>query len=383
MNGRLSRVVATVLFAATAALAACQSPGQSPSLSSSEPSLEAPLSRLKTASNHVCAHAKTSDQKVKLPSTGGVSGTMSFEAFPSSSSGCDYVKISTGRDIEKAKAIAQFAHLAGIDPNDAAAPLLTISVGEGLDAHPVFDKSSVISGMQLKTSPDLNFQDGTYYATITKTAKDTITYTGVIVFTAKNGVLTVAPPKDLPPDGKKFPIVIIANTSSIITLYPRGVIPPPPTPSPSPTPTRAPTPTPFPKPTGAPGTHGNPPPPEGTFMGTVKYHYPSPPCTGVPYLCDASDIPIYQQQSGAGLQVHLAFGTVEYDLSSLAYMRLKSYTDDCPKDWTIDASLGGTGKITIPKEDPWVGQDCTIIMSTQRKGQFGSFYTEWITLQAL
>jgi hypothetical protein len=381
MNVRFSRLTALILFATTGALAACQSPSQGPGLSPDASALDVSHARLKTARNVVCAHAKTSDQTVKLPSTAGIFGTMSFKAFSPKASGCDYVKISTGGDIEKAKVIAQFAHLAGIDPNAAASPLLTISVGEAFNADPVFDKSSIISGMQLKTSANLNFPDGTYYATITTTKKGTITYTGVIVLIAKNGVLTVAPPAKFPPDGRKFPLVFIANSSSIITLYPRGVVPPPPTASPTPTPKGSPTPTPFPIPTGAPGFYGNPPPPVGALIGQVSYEYPEPPCTGVPYPCEASGIPIYQE-NGAALIVHLAYGTVAYDAGSIAYMGLKSYTDDCPKDWTVNAGLNGTGEIIIPKNDPWVGQNCTITMSTIPKGKDGSGYEEDIYLFA-
>jgi hypothetical protein len=372
MNGRFSITAAMVLFAATVALAACQSLSPSPAISPNASARKTPLSQLKSASHLVCAHPKTTNQKVKLPTTGGVSGTMSFGAFPPKADGCDYVKISTGHDIETASGIAQFALRVGIDANAAAKPLLTISVGEGFDNLPVFDKSSIISGMQLKVSPGLNFPDGTYYATITKTSGNTITYTGVIAFTAKDGVLKVKPTNL--PDGKNFPLVFLANTSSIITLYPRGVVPPPPTASPSPTPMGSPTPTPFPIPTGAPGTFGNPPPPPGALIGTVTYNYPDPPCNGVPYLCKAT-VEVYQG-NGAPLIVHLAYGTVDYDLSSIAYMQLRSFSDDCPKDWTVNAHYSGTGHIEIPKDDPWVGQDCTIVLSTIPKRKHGSGYEE-------
>jgi hypothetical protein len=337
------------------------------------------FSRLAASDNHVCAHTKKSKQTVSLPPTGGVTGSLSFAAFRGKPGDCDYVKVSTGGDIEHTKPHVNSMHVPGAGPKSGIKPILTISVGEGFDAHPVFDNSSIISGMKLTISPDLNPPDGTYYATITTISKDTITYSGVITFTAKDGVLRVS--NSTLPDGKNFPLVVIAKTSSIISLYPLNAVPPPPTPSPTPSATPVPTPTPFPQPTGAPGTSGNPAPPEYTFMGTYQHDIPAPPCPGVPVPCKRTDIWLYQTQFGAALIVpDPMYGTVKFD-AQIGYMGLYApVTNDCPKDWDVSAGLGGSGSITIPKNDPYVGQDCTLTFSTRPPGKNGTFYTEEVYL---
>ena len=326
--------------------------------------------RLKTAHNVVCVHPRTSPQKVALPSTGSGSGTASFTAFAAAASGCDYVKIATGKDAETS------------DTSEAVKPLgISISVGEGFDGHPILGSSMIVSGMQLMVSPDLNFPDGKYYATITTASGRRSTFYGVIAFTAKDGVLKAA--SITLPNGKSFPLIFTAHTTSIITLYPRGRVPPEPTPSTSPTPTGSPTPKPTPLPTLKPckGCYGEPPPKYGDEIGTSSYDVPSPPCTGYPVACSGS-YPIEQQDSGGSIEVPGGmFGTIYYD-ARIGYMRPLQVTNDCPKDWLIDAQLNGTGVIVIPKNDPWINHVCEITYSTI-PARGGDGYSETLFLTGI
>ncbi len=348
--------------------------------------LEIAIARLQTARNVVCVHPRTLAQNVALPSTGGVSATVSFTSFAAAATGCDYVRISTGGDVETTHASERFARDAGIDDAGAAPkPLLTVSVGEGFDGHPIFDNSMIVSGVQLKVSPDLNFPDGTYYATITTTSGSRSAFFGVVAFTAKDGVLKIA--SILLPNGKPFPLVFTAKTSSIITLYPRAVVPPEPSPSPtpstSPTPSGSPTPLPTPLPTSKPckGCYGNPPPLYGDEIGTSSYAIPSPPCTGYPAPCTYSS-PIEQQSEGGSIEVPGGmYGTI-YFSANIRYMHLFSVTNNCPKDWLIDA-VNGSGAIVIPRSHPWVDSNCEITFSTLPPGKHGSYYTETLYLQGV
>lgn len=348
--------------------------------------LEIEIARLQTGRSAVCVHPRTSSQNVALPSTGGAYATVSFTPFAAAATGCDYVKISTGADVEITHASEPFARDAGIDDASAAPrPLLTISVGEGFDGHPIFSNSMIVSGMQLMVSPDLHFPDGTYYAAITTTSGSRSTFFGVIPFTAKDGVLKVA--NITLPNGKPFPLIFTARTSSIITLYPRGAVPPEPTPSPtpstSPTPSGTPSPKPTPFPTSKPckGCYGEPPPAQGAEIGTSSYDIPVPPCTGVPDPCSGSSAIL---QSGDGL-IYVPggmAGTIVFS-ANIGYMRLLQVTNNCPKDWLIDAGLDGSGVIVIPNRHPFVNTNCAITYSTLPRGKHGFYYTETLSLVGL
>lgn len=375
MRGHLSRLVLAALLGASAILAACQASTHSPTLPlvTNQARDAQPNLRLKTAHSVVCVHPSTAPQKVTMPPAAGVSGTMSFTAFAAAASGCDYVEISTGNDAKSP------------DANGSAKPLLTISVGEGFDGHPLFDNSMIVTGMQLMVSPDLHFPDGTYYATITTTRGDRSTLYGRIVFTAKDGVLKI-PAIELP-NGKSFPLILTAKTSSIITLYPRGVEPPPPTPSPSPstspTPSGSPTPIPTPLPTSKPckGCHGLPPPAYGDEIGISSYDEPSPPCTGSSGAPCTGSSPIEQQTIGGSIEVPGGmFGTITYG-TKIGYMALLSVTNNCPKDWLVDAGLSGDGIIVIPESHPF-NQPCEITWSTI-PARGGNGYTETLYLQGV
>jgi hypothetical protein len=348
--------------------------------------LQITLSHLLGDRNHVCVRSIASPQAVSLPATGGVSGTISFRAFPPPAKGCDFVKIATGADSETAPS-ALSPEIIGVDNAGGPKPLLTISIGEGLNSQEFFGDKTVISGMQLQVSPNLNFPDGTYYASIETTSGQRSSLFGVIAFTAKDGVLKIA--SITAPNGKTVPLVFLAKTSSIITLYPRGVYPPEerptPTPSPSPTTSGSPTPSPMPSRTGAPGYYGKPPPLDGTTFGTYSYVWDAPPCTGAPYQCTETDQPLTQGWNGKAdgglLRVPTGIsGRVSFD-GDISYMELyPPVKNDCPSDWNVVAGITGKGTINIPESDPWVGQDCTITWTTFPPGKTGKGYEETVYL---
>jgi len=248
------RLFRCFLVAATAiAIAGC---GGSQAVLSGPPSTPAPATSFADATNNLCVTPQTQPQTVALPATGGVSGTISFGAFPDAASGCDVVIISTGTDVEnsqvKDKRAGNQRKPATTTTNPQ--PILTVSVGEAFNAEPIWGTAQIVTGMQLNVSPNLNFPDGTYYATITDTGLLGTLTVGPIPFVAKNGVLTVAPNGTLP-------FITAANSSAVLKLYGLGVIPTA-SPSPSPAPTG---PTPAPSPTAAPSAA-----PTGAFNPTIS-----------------------------------------------------------------------------------------------------------------
>jgi hypothetical protein len=361
----------------------------------------ATFSGFATASNVVCVQPAATSQAVTLPSTGSVSATISFGAFPAGASGCDEVKIATGADAETAAWSARSvlaARLAGDESNPP--PLLTISVGEGIDGNPIFGYETIVSGAQLNTGSNLNFPDGTYYATMTNPNGAT-SQLYIIPFTAKNGVLTVS---TIPlPNGKQFPVIIVANTSSILTLYPRGyvpVVPVEPTPSPSPTPPA--TATPSPGPSGSPspsptpltfqtaspqpGWVGNPPPAPNSIIGSYSFTDPSTTsCQPGQMLCNGMNLPIEQVDgSDAAMSIPTNFyGTISFS-AQIGYMGLYlgNPLSNCPSDWEVGANTGGSGTISIPQNDPAGGAACEINFQTNPPGSTNvRGYYEGIALQ--
>jgi len=352
------------------------------------------FARLASAKDVVCVRPVTASKVVSLPKTGGVSGTLSLGAFAARATGCDEVEIATGADMEAA-AVAR-AREAGA-PYSPPHPLgITISIGEGLDDHPVFGYSTIVTGMQLMVSPDLHFPDGTYYATITTTSGRRSSFNGVVAFVATKGVLKIAP--ITLPHGKTFPFVLTARTSSILTLYPRGVVPPAPSPSPtpsttptpstSPSPTAKPTTTPTPLPTSEPckGCYGNPPPKYGDQIGTWSYDV-GQGCVSYTYPCKLDDIPLEQQgcPGSAGACGTIAifggfYGAIRYH-ADIAYMGLyPPIHNNCPKEWRIVPEISGSGAIDVPKSAYFSGQTCDIVYSTLPPGKSGSYYTETIVV---
>ena len=354
-----------------------------------------------TAANVVCVQPAATAQTVALPSTGGVSGTLSFGAFPAGATGCDEVKIATGADAETADWSARSVLVARLEGGESnPPPLLTVSVGEGLDGNTVFGYETIVSGMQLNTGPNLNFPDGTYYATMTLPNGNT-SQLFIIPFTAKNGVLTVS---TIPlPNGKQFPVVIVANTSSILTLYPHGVIPvvpveTTPSPSPSPTVTASPSPGPSGSPTASPtpltfetsspqpGWVGNPPPEVDSIIGSYSFTDPSTTsCQPNQQLCNGTNLPILQVDgSDAAMSIPVNFyGSITFS-AQIGYMGLYlgNPLSNCPSDWEVGANTGGSGTISIPSNDPAGSAPCEINFQTNPPGSNNiRGYYEGIALQ--
>lgn len=350
----------------------------------------------------VCVQPSTSSQVVSLPSIGGVSGTMSFGPFAAGATGCDEVIISTGADVNTTASRARFAQSAKPEANAVPTPILTISVGEGLSPNPpLFGNETVVTGMQLTVSPDLHFPDGTYYATITTVQGNISTLFPPIQFTAQNGVLTVSAIQL--PNGSSFPQIVIANTSSIIKLYARGVIPPVPTPAPTvtPAPTASPSPSPIPSgptatpsstptpsgsptefPTGMPiqGAVGNPPPAVNAVIGAYSFMDPSSEsCQPAQVLCNGTNVPITQVAGNEALISIPAnfYGTIQF-AANIGYMGLyPPIVITCPSDWTVVASIDGSGSVSIPSSDTFGNAPCTIVFSTlPPSSQYQTYYQE-------
>lgn len=360
---------------------------------------QAGFSSLPTDSHNICVTPGPEPQDVTLPTTGGVTGTISFDAYPAGASGCDNLQIATGSAVEIPPPIAWSGSgirlVASADRRPVIrlaavvtppTPILTISVGEGLQGNPIFGSTTIVTGMTLTGSPE-NLPDGTYYATITTIYGQRSTVNSVIPFIAKNGVLTVAP--IALPNGKNFPVIISAATSSIIVLYARGVPPPEAYQSPIPTSSSAPT-SASPKPSISlppivtaqpiPNAYGFPPPAGGP-IGIYAYDWAG--CTGNPGC--SGDGMIQQQNGGGTMQVPTGmWGTITFS-ADIGYMGIyEPIVKDCPLDWTVIALPSGGGSIIIPYSDPLATPPqnslCTITYQTVPPGANGSGYEEVLSL---
>jgi hypothetical protein len=364
---------------------------------------------LASATNTQCVTPSTAVQSLTLPATGGVTATISFGAYAAAATGCDTVVISTGADVVTTLSAVRSAqssvHAANVN---GTTPLLTISVGEafGSNGGPVsaFGYQTIITGMQLTVSSNLNFPDGTYYATVTASGQ-----TFVIPFTAKGGVLTVA-------GGGGLPVTILAESSALISLYPQGVTPPAstPSPSPSPSPTSSASATASPSaqptslatcPAGETACYGtSAPPPVGTQIGTYGTTDLNPACTppsGFPYpTCSIPAGTPVTQVGNSGFtgtaspfaEVFYPFwGTITFAVQNPGGEYLQVTPVGCNSDWviSINSSLTG-GTITIPSTDPATynnqgeGNGCELLFGTIPPGvsttpPFLSYY-EYFTI---
>lgn len=335
------------------------------------------VAHLSSARGNLCVQPKDNAQ-VELPATAGITATMSF-LFKAASKGCNFVQISTGSDTDTPPQGALEAFGAPSGASGSSRPLLTISVGEGIDGNGFFGYVYVVAGMQLKVSPDLDFPDGTYYASITTVDGRRSTVMGVIAFVAKNGVLTVSHAR--PPDGQTLPAAFTANTSSIIALYPPGVIPPPVRPSPSPTGSATPPPTPFPTTSPLKNAYGRPPPASNSLFGTMSWDWPVPPCPGAPAPCQWTSQLVEGFTGDGYIEIPANFsGTITFD-AGLGYMEIfPPIKIDCPASYDVAAGIDGSGQIRIPESDKWTGASCTITFSTLPRGFEGNYYTETLHL---
>lgn len=345
---------------------------------------------LATESHTFCVHPQAAAQDVTLPATGGVTGTLSFGAFATADpSGCDVVRIATGDAVEGSTTGTTSSPLR-IRANGAVhKPLITISVGEGLDGHSIFGDEAIISGMQLQLPPELNFPDGTYYMTLTSTDTEGKPRVQVLALTATSGMLEVASQTD-PLSNTSFPVVVLANTSAILSIYARGVTPTdndiaatidagtsdaatqPPTIdiSDAGLPPLDPN-----EPDHAPPTQGffgYPPPNQGAKIGYVRAAW-SPGCSGNPG-CNGQQEIVSNGGEPAALNVPLNMvGNITWE-ANIAYMQLRDASWECPADWDVSVGMDGTGHIYIPPGDPFL-KDCTITYSTLMPGQSGGYYT--------
>jgi hypothetical protein len=328
--------------------------------------------RLNAAQSTFCIHPSDAKQSAAIPTTGGISGSIDFGKFPAGTTGCEYVKLATGDDVEKSA--TENLPLSVSNDRSNPGPILTISAGEAFDGQTTLGVTVIVSGAALKTSPDLNFPDGNYEAVITTADGHRSALWGTIFFTAKNGVLTVGTPTG--PNGKPFPLVIPAHESAIIAIYPRSVSPTIPTPKPSASPTS------MPSRTSPPGTWGNPPPPYYSIVGTYSWKW-GPGCPGVPSPCTSGATPVplrftldagVPNEDGAVISLPGGFwGKVHFDASGLDYMELRSSEDLCPSYIHVPLGDEPRGIITIPRDHPHTMQ-CEITYTTRPKGKTGNYW---------
>jgi hypothetical protein len=299
------------------------------------------------------------------------------------------VKIATGDAVEETTG-ATASPLRIRANTGGQRPLLTISVGEGLDGHPIFGDETIISGMQLLLPPELNFADGTYYMTLTSLDTEGHPRVKLLALVASGGVLKVAPQTD-PLTNASFPVVVLARTSAVLAIYPRGILPtgddgvspdddpnsgsdggkpatidisdaglPPLDPN---------------EPDHAPAMAdfaGNPPPKYGAKIGYVRAVW-SPGCSGNPG-CNGQQEITSGEGSDTNLNVPLNMvGDITWE-ANIAYMQLRDASWECPADWDITVGMDGTGHIHIPPSDPFL-KDCRITYSTLMPGGSGGYYT--------
>jgi hypothetical protein len=251
-----------------------------------------------TATNTVCVTPSTVAQNVAIPPTGGVSGSISFGAYPADATGCDAVTIATGSDVATTQSFSRRASEAGSDAaGSAAVPLLTISVGAAFGGQQQFGSQTIVTGMQLNVGSNLHFPDGTYYATITPVPYGV---SGPLTFTASHGILTVVS------TGATFPFGLNANTVSVIALYARGVNPlatATPTASPSASPSASPTgtaaPSGSPTPTPHPSASGSATPTPGPSVTPTVGPTPTPTASHSPTPAPSATPAVYPLVAGA------------------------------------------------------------------------------------
>jgi hypothetical protein len=190
---------------------------------------------LTAATSTTCVAPLASTQTVTLPTTGGVTATLSFGAFPAGLTGCLNVTIATGADAEQTTALrsaAQRRAMATVPPG----AITSLTFAEAFPGSGNFLTTAVV-GATLQSRDSVNFPDGQYTALIVTPAGDV----SVCTFTGKNGTLVLT-----------SPTVIQLDAQSVLYLYPAGVNPDA-TPTPTATPMVTPTPigsaTPEPSPT--------------------------------------------------------------------------------------------------------------------------------------
>ena len=335
--------------------------------------------QLPSADHTVCAKVRRSSQNVTVPATGGLTVAIGIDAYPKGTTGCAGFEVATGADAQKVLGDPRM----DVAPNATAPvhPLFTITLGEAFGSNPLTGGTTIVSGMAIKTSPDLQFPDGVYVAKIDKGGKGWLPGEDTVQFVAKDGVLRVILPKP-GQDGRKFPIVIPANSSYVLAVYPIGTTSIPGTPKPSASPSSSASPTasasPIPTQPPDPGAVGNPPPAYGANIGTMGYSMPDPPCTGVPYPCEF-EAPVIVGYAGISSLLWLGFFGTAYVHENLGYMQLANYTIHCPNKWHVQADLNGNVELAVPRSHAMSTSDhsCWVHWTTLPKGSRADRYYEW------
>lgn len=242
---------------------------------------------LATGTSSLCVKTDAQSQSVALPSTGGTSGTITFQSVTSGPTGCLTVAIATGSDAavsgEQAASRTRESsarHTDTATPTPGAVPIYSVTISGG---------AAIMTGYVVDTGNNV-FPDGTYYATA-EFSGGTLPATG-LVFVAKNGVVTL--------QSTGQPIVISLGVTLSIDFYNKGVIPTFPEVSPTPTapgttptpvvsptiaPTNAPTATPTPVATASPTASPVPsitPSPSPAPTTLLKEGGFTPPCNENP-----------------------------------------------------------------------------------------------------
>lgn len=328
-----------------------------------------------SASSSVCVPAQSTAQVVQLPPTGGVSATLNLTQYDVGATGCQNVTIATGAAAVATASSRRRPASSGrnIASTSTPAPLLSITLGQGLSSS--LGLTTVFAGATLTTGPNLVFPDGTYLATATYTLLGQ-PITVSLVFTAKNGVLTITAGDALP---------IILKSATTIQLFDRGVTPPgfalaTPTPAPTALPSASPSPVPTPTPTGL-SVFGSPPPAAGTVIGTYSYTYGGTCPAGYPYACSQATTPLTQQATGDAVlrgtfnSLPIFYGTVTFNYN-LAPFVPASMTTTCPSSYTVTAGAASM-IVTIPAPVyPAQNPNCIVTFSTLPAGAGGSYYTQ-------
>ena len=126
-------------------------------------------------------------------------------------------------------------------------------------------------------------------------------------------------------------------------------------------------------------TYGQPPPPEGTKIGTYSYDWAvgcpdeGNACSQVDREVDFYNYPYTPLYVKGGM-----YGSIVFNLQLQGYGYTQVDTSSCPSDWDVSAGISGSGSITIPQSDPFGAPNypsCTIVFSTLPPGKSGAYYT--------
>jgi hypothetical protein len=361
------------LMSVIGTLTSCNSVGGVPSAG---PNATPAPQVLASAENTLCVPAQSTPQTVRLPVTAGVTATLNLSKYDAGSSGCQNITIATGSaasiPIVATPAPGTVAASSGMRAMQASnAPLLSITLGQGLNSS--LGLTSIVSGITLNTGSNLVFPNGTYNATINYSVAGQV-FTISLVFTAVNGQLTVT-------NGSALPLLL--SSGAVVQVFPQGVVPPGftlSTPSPAPTVTTIASAAPTMVPSVNSAAVGNPPPPEGTPIGSQGYDYSGTcPVGGLNgYQCTVTGQPIL---SRGGLDIRLANvpgglgGTTTYNITG--FIAASYQMIGCPSPISYSGN-GPSGTFTYPDISMYpagINAYCAINLSSAPPNYQGSYYS--------